>query len=61
MLQKKGTTKGNTSDFALKTNVAWIKSRVDDIDVDKINSIDEFEGKIMLKTVICILIKNGVF
>ena len=33
----KNLTKVDTSDFALKTNVADIKSRVDDIDVDKIN------------------------
>ena len=37
----KSVTKVDTSDFALKTNVAEIKKRVDDIDVDKINSIDE--------------------
>ena len=35
----------DTSDFALKTNVAEIKNKVDDIDVDKINSIDERQGK----------------
>ena len=35
----------DTSDFALKTNVAEIKNKVDDIDVDKINSIDELQGK----------------
>ena len=34
-------TKVDNSDFTLKTNVAEIKSRVDDIDVDKINIIDE--------------------
>ena len=51
----KNVTKVDTSDFALKTNVAKIKSKVDDIDIDKINGIDE---KIMLKTVICILIKS---
>ena len=34
-----------TSDFALKTNVAEIKKKVDDIDVAKINSIDELQGK----------------
>ena len=38
-------TKVNTSDFALETNVAEIKKKVDDIDVDKINSIDELQGK----------------
>ena len=54
----KSVTKVDTSDFALKTNVAEIKKRVDDIDVAKINSIDELQGKIMLKTVICTLIKN---
>ena len=35
----------NTSCFALKTNVAEIKSRVDDIDVNKINIIDELQSK----------------
>ena len=29
----------------MKTNVAEIKKKVDDIDVDKINSIDELQGK----------------
>ena len=33
----------DTSDFALKTNVAKIKKKVDDIDVDK---IDELQRKI---------------
>ena len=37
----KNLTKVDTSDFALKTNVPEIKSRVDDIDVDKINIIDK--------------------
>ena len=37
----KNVTKVDTSDFALKTNVAEIKKKVDDIDVAKINSIDE--------------------
>ena len=35
----------NESDFALKTNVAEIKKKVDDIDIDKINDIDELQGK----------------
>ena len=35
----------DTSDFALKTNVAEIKKKVDDIDVDKIDLIDELQGK----------------
>ena len=35
----------DTSDFALKTNVAEIKKKVDDIDIDKINGIDELQGK----------------
>ena len=35
----------DTSNFALKTNAAEIKKKVDDIDVDKINSIDELQGK----------------
>ena len=42
----------DTSDFALKTNVAEIESRVDDIDVDKINIIDELQVKKFLKKVI---------
>ena len=41
----KNVTKVDTSDFALKTNVAEIKKKVDDIDVAKINSIDELQGK----------------
>ena len=41
----KNVTNINTSDFALKTNAAEIKKKVDDIDVDKINSIDELQGK----------------
>ena len=36
----KNLTKVDISDFALKTNVAEIKSKVDDTDVDKINGID---------------------
>ena len=36
----KNVTKVDTSDFALKTNVAEIKKKVDDIDVDKTNFID---------------------
>ena len=35
----------DTSDFALKTNVAKLKTRMDAIDVDKINTIDEIQGK----------------
>ena len=38
-------TKVDTSDFALKTNVAKIKKKVDDIDVDEIDLIDELQGK----------------
>ena len=41
----KNVTKVDTSDFALKTNVAEIKKKVDDIDVDKIDLIDELQGK----------------
>ena len=41
----KNVTKVDTSDFALKTNVAEIKKKVDDIDVDKIDFIDELQGK----------------
>ena len=33
----------DTFDFALKTNVAEIKKKVDDIDVDKIHFIDELQ------------------
>ena len=36
-IKNKNVTKVDTSNFALKTNVAEIKKRVDDIDVDKIN------------------------
>ena len=38
-------TKVDTSDFALKANVAEIKKKVDDTDIDKINGIDELQGK----------------
>ena len=38
-------TKVYTSNFALKTNVSVIKKKVDDIDIDKINCIDELQGK----------------
>ena len=48
-------TKVDTSDFALKTNVAEIKKKVDDIDADKIDFIDELPGKILLKIVTNIL------
>ena len=41
----KSLTKVDTSDFALKTNVAEIKKKVDNIDVNKINGIDELQGK----------------
>ena len=41
----KNVTKVDTSDFALKTNVAKIKKKVDDVDVDKIDFIDELQGK----------------
>ena len=41
----KNVTKVDTSDFALKTNVAEIKKKVDDIDIDKINGIDELQSK----------------
>ena len=37
--------KVDTSDFALKTNVAEIKKKVDGIYVDKIDFIDELQGK----------------
>ena len=35
----------DTSDFPLKTNAAEINKKVDDIDVDKIDFIDELQGK----------------
>ena len=38
-------TKVDTSDFALKTNVAEIKKKVDNTDVEKIDFIDELQGK----------------
>ena len=41
----KNLTKVDTSDFALKTNVADIKKKVDDINVDKIDFIDELQRK----------------
>ena len=41
----KSLTKLDTSDFALNINVAEIKKKVDDIDIDKINGIDELQGK----------------
>ena len=41
----KNVTKVDTSDFALKTNFAEIKKKVDNIDVDKIDLIDELQGK----------------
>ena len=44
MLHEKSSKVG-TSDFALKANVAEIKKKVDDIDIDKINGIDELQGK----------------
>ena len=41
----KSLTKVDTSDFALKTNISEIKKKVDDTDVDKIDFIDELQGK----------------
>ena len=41
----KSVTEVDTSDFAFKTNVVVIKKKVDGIDVAKINSIDELQGK----------------
>ena len=43
--ESKNVTKVDTSDFALKTNVAEIKKKVDDIDVYKTYFIDELQGK----------------
>ena len=37
----KSLTKVDASDFALKTNIAEIKKKVDDINVDKIDFTDE--------------------
>ena len=45
----KNVTKVDNSNFALKTNVAEIKKKVDDIDIDKINDIDELQGKIFVE------------
>ena len=41
----KNVTKVDISDFTLKTNIAATKKKVDDIDVDKIDFIDELQGK----------------
>ena len=41
----KNLAKVGASDFALKTNVAEIKKKVDDIHVAKMNSIYELQGK----------------
>ena len=41
----KNLTKVGTFDFALRNNAAEIKKKVDDIDVDKIDFIDELQGK----------------
>ena len=51
----KNATNVDTFDFSLKTNVFEIKKRVDDIDVDKINSIDELQGKNYVEENSCIL------
>ena len=45
----KSLRKIDTSDFALKSNVAEIKKKVDAIDVDKIDFIDELQGKNYIK------------
>ena len=41
----KNVAKVDTSDFALKTDAAEIKKKVDNIDVDKIDFIDGLHGK----------------
>ena len=41
----KSLTKVDSSDFTLKINVAEIKKKVDYIDINKINGIDELQGK----------------
>ena len=46
---QKELIKVDTSSFALKTNIAEIKKRVDDTDVAKINSIDELQSKNYIK------------
>ena len=45
----KSLTKVDTSDFALKSNVAEIKKKVDDIDGDTIDLIDELQSKNLLE------------
>ena len=45
----KNLTKVDTYDFALKSNVAKIKKRVDGIDANKINSIYEIQGRNYVK------------
>ena len=50
--ESKNLTKVDTSDFAIKTNVVEIKSRVDNIDVDRINTIDELQGKNFVKSIL---------
>ena len=50
--ETKNLTKVDTSDFAIKTNVVEIKSRVDNIDVDRINTIDELQGKDFVKSIL---------
>ena len=46
----KNLTKIDTSNFALKTNVAEIKNKVDGIDVNKINIMDEPQEKNFAKS-----------
>ena len=41
----KNVTKVDTSDFSWKTNVAEIKKKVDDVNVNEIDFIDELQGK----------------
>ena len=43
-------TKVDTSNFALKTNVAEIKNKVDGIDINKKNIMDEPQGKNFVKS-----------
>ena len=45
VIQKEFKNLRKVSDFALKINVAEIKSILDDTDVDKINFIDELQGR----------------
>ena len=51
----KSLTTVDTSDFALKTNVAEIKKKFDAIDVEKIDFIDELQGKNLFEQIYLLL------